>query len=247
MTSQASNAGMGNAAMTRDSLSERIYDRLRAGLMTGVYEPGERMNITQIAKSFDTSPTPVREAIMQLVREGALELRPGHQPRVVATSAERYLEVRTVRIPLERLAAERAAEHLTPAEMLEIQYQARRCQDAEAAELWKEALAANQEFHFAIYRAARLPLLVQVIENLWLLTGPFINHLYRGRVQLYRSGEPHERILKAMQARDAAEAGRAVEHDIMRGSEAMIAQLQAMAAAAAEQPVPRRGRRRAAA
>jgi DNA-binding GntR family transcriptional regulator len=207
--------------VSRDSLSDKIYDRLRFGLMTGVYEPGERLNIRQLAKAFETSPTPVREAMIQLAREGALELRPGHLLRVPNMTLERYLEVRDVRIPLERLAAERAAQMISESELLEIQYQARRCVDAETSELWKEALAANQEFHFAIYKASRSPVLVRVLENLWLLTGPFINHLYPSGSS-YRSFHPHDRIIQALRRRDSAEAGEAVVHDILQGSAAMV-------------------------
>lgn len=229
-----------NSAVSRDTLSEKVYGRIRAGLMTGGHEPGERLNIARIAKSFDTSPTPVREAMMQLVREGALELRPGHQMRVPDMDLDRYLEVRSIRIPLERLAAEKAAQNMTHNEMMELEYQARRCLDAEDRELWKEALAANQEFHFTIYRASRSPVLVRVIENLWLLTGPFINHLYSGQVRHYRSGEPHERILRALKAKDPAEAPAAVEHDIMRGSEAIVAQIRGAQAVAQDEKKPRR-------
>jgi DNA-binding GntR family transcriptional regulator len=211
-------------AVSRDSLSDKIYDRLRFGLMTGVYEPGERLNIRQLAKSFETSPTPVREAMIQLAREGALELRTGHLLRVPNMSLERYLEVRDVRIPLERLAAERAAKTISESELLEIQYQARRCVDAESREMWKEALAANQEFHFAIYKAAHSPVLVRVLENLWLLTGPFINHLYPG-ASSYRSTQPHDRIVQALKRHDIVEAGEAVVHDILQGSHAMIERL----------------------
>jgi DNA-binding GntR family transcriptional regulator len=207
--------------VSRDSLSEKIYDRLRFGLMTGVYEPGERLNIRRLAKSFETSPTPVREAMIQLVREGALELRPGHLLRVPNVAPERYLEVRNVRIPLERLAAESAARNVTERELLEIQYQARRCVDAETSGSWKEALVANQRFHFAIYKASQSPLLVRVLENLWLLTGPFINHLYLSGSS-YRSADPHDRIVQALSRRDAAEAGEAVVHDILQGSTAML-------------------------
>lgn len=231
------------AALSRDTLSEKVYSRLRSGLMTGGYEPGERMNISHIAKTFDTSPTPVREAMMQLVREGALELRPGHQLRVPEMGLDRYVEVRAIRIPLERLAAEAAAQNMTQNEIMELEYQARRCRDAEERELWKEALAANQEFHFAIYQASRSPVLVRVIENLWLLTGPLINHIYPSQVQYYRSDEPHKRILRALQNRDSAEAAEAVEYDVKRGSEAIIAQIRAAQGAAQAEAKPKRRKR----
>jgi DNA-binding GntR family transcriptional regulator len=213
----------------RTSLSERIYERLRFALMTGGYEPGERLNIRQLAITYETSPTPVREATMQLAREGALELRHGHLLRVPDMTIEGYLEIRDIRIPLERLAAERAASRIAPDELLELQYQSRRCVDAESVGLWKEALAANQEFHFVVYRAARSAVLLRMIENMWLLTGPFINHLYAAARPAYHSAEPHTRIVEALQKGDAAAAGDAVAHDIMLGSTTLVEQFNAYA------------------
>ena len=82
-------------------------------LMTGQYEPGSRLNIRRLAATYNTSPTPVREAIVQLVREGALELRLGHQPRVPVLTIPQYINIRETRAPLERLAAELGAVHIT--------------------------------------------------------------------------------------------------------------------------------------
>jgi DNA-binding GntR family transcriptional regulator len=231
-------------ALGRTSLADRIYERLRLALMTGGYEPGQRLNIRQLAISYETSSTPVREATMQLAREGALELRPGHLLRVPDMTIEGYLEVRDIRLPLERLAAERAATRITPGELLELQYQSRRCVDAEAAGLWKEALAANQEFHFVVYRAARSAVLVRMIENMWLLTGPFINHLYASARPSYRSAEPHSRIIGALEKRDAAAAGNAVTHDITLGSTTLVEQINAYEAMRPPATTRRRAGRR---
>jgi len=79
-------------SLSRDSLSEKIYGRLRLALMTGVYDSGARLNIRGLAAGYKTSPTPVREAVMQLVREGALELRLGHQPRVPVLTIPQYIQ-----------------------------------------------------------------------------------------------------------------------------------------------------------
>ena len=57
--------------LIRNSLSERIYARLRVALMTGVYESGAKLNIRGLAAQYQISPTPVREAVMQLVRESS--------------------------------------------------------------------------------------------------------------------------------------------------------------------------------
>src|SRR5271163_1327697 len=167
-----------STSVPRDSLSERIYGRLRLALMTGVYESGARLNIRGLAASYETSPTPVREAVMQLVREGALELRLGHQPRVPVLTIPQYIKIREARVPLERLAAELAAVNMTESLLESLRTFHHRFIQAEQEMKWKEALAANQGFHFAIYRASDNEILVRIIENLWLLAGPFVNNHY---------------------------------------------------------------------
>lgn len=216
----------GSGTIARDSLSAQIHARLSAALMQGEYAPGDRLTIRRLAERFATSATPVREAVMQLVRQGALELRPGVQPRVPDVGLAGYLEIRDTRIPLERLASERAAVHIGAAELAALQRHSADMHAAEDAGRWKQALAANQAFHFTVYRASRMPVLIRYIGSLWLQIGPFINHLYP---PVWRSGEStrlHVEIIAALSRRDAKAAGEAVVREILRGSAAIEQRLQ---------------------
>ena len=204
--------------LNRDSLSERIYARLRIALMTGQYEPGSRLNIRRLAASYSTSPTPVREAIVQLVREGALELRLGHQPRVPVLTIPQYINIRETRAPLERLAAELGSVHITDAQIELLNEVHERFVQSEKDERWKEALAANQEFHFIIYRASGNDVLVRVIENLWLLAGPFVNNQYPIVRNNAHAVHPHLLIIDALGRRSPGESGDLVVRDLREGS-----------------------------
>ena len=205
------------ADANRDSLSERIYARLRIDLMSGRYEPGSRLNIRGLAAAYDMSPTPVREAIVQLVREGALELRLGHQPRVPVLTIPQYINIRETRAPLERLAAELGAVHITEGDIETLKALHDRFVQSEIEERWKEALAANQEFHFTIYRASGNDVLVRCIENLWLLAGPFVNNQYP-LVRETHSVHPHLLIIDALTRRAPGETGELVVRDLREGS-----------------------------
>src|SRR3546814_13602075 len=55
------------------SLSEQVYGRLRSALMRAELKPDQRLKIRDLAAKLGTSETPVREALFQLAREGALE------------------------------------------------------------------------------------------------------------------------------------------------------------------------------
>lgn len=207
-----------NKGITRDSLSGKIYDDLRSSLMTGAFEPGERLNIRRLASDYDTSPTPVREAVMQLVREGGLELRPGHELRVPVLSLERYIKIREVRAPLERLAAELAASKITKEELSRLAKANENFMRAEKQKRWKEALAFNKEFHFTIYGASRNDVLVNTIENLWLLSGPFINNQYPSAILEHDKNHPHTLVVDALRRGAAREAGKIVVDEMMSGS-----------------------------
>jgi DNA-binding GntR family transcriptional regulator len=225
----------------RDSLSEKIYAQLRLALISGLYEPGSRLNIRGLAAANKTSPTPVREAVVQLVREGALELRLGHQPRVPILSISEYVKIREVRAPLERLAAELAAVHISAAEIAALEKHHGDFVEAERDRRWKTALAANQAFHFTIYHASNNDVLVRVIENLWLLGGPFVNNQYPGVPRAHMEAHPHVLIIDALRRKAPGESGELVVRDLREGSYLILQRLKAVEA---DLSAPRRRRRK---
>lgn len=212
----------------RNSLSDQIYARLRVALMTGQYEPGSKLNIRKLAASYDMSPTPVREAVFQLVREGALELRLGHQPRIPVLSIPQYINIRETRAPLERLATELSAVRISEADIEKLKSLHEQFIGSEDVQRFKDALAANQEFHFTIYRASGNDVLVRVIENLWLLAGPFVNNQYPLESESSPRVHPHILIIDALTRRSPAEAGELVIRDLREGSYVILEKLKRM-------------------
>lgn len=206
----------------RSSLSQQVYQHLRLGIMAGRFPPGTRLSISGLAEQFGTSPTPVREAVFQLVRERALELRPGHQPRVPILEIERYIETREVRAPLERLAAELAAARISQAELEELAALHRHYAECEDRQDWTGALAANQSFHFCVYGASGNPVLKSVLENFWLITGPFVTNQYPAILNSRINPHPHSMLIEALRRGDSSEAGDALVNDLRDGSHKVL-------------------------
>jgi DNA-binding GntR family transcriptional regulator len=228
----------GDPITTRSSLSERIYVDLRLALMSGTYEPGDKINIRKLSIASQTSSTPVREAVMQLVREGALELKLGYQPRVPTLSAEQYIKIREVRAPLERLATELATVRVSDAMLARLASLDQQFIDAERLCSWKEAMRANQEYHFLIYKASGNDVLVRTIENLWLLTGPLVHKQYLSARRTPSETTLHRQIIDALARRVPNEAGDLIVQDMRQGSAVILDHLR--------HPEPRgRGRRAA--
>src|SRR5690606_25428962 len=81
----------------------------------------------------------------------------------------------------------------------------------------------NRDFHFAILRMARMPILFGICENMWVLMGPFLR-LFHDKMpvrQLSASEHKHRELLDALAAGDP-EASRSALQDDIRWGEEMI-------------------------
>ena len=101
----------------RDNLTARVFQELRVALMEGRFRPGHRFKIRELAETMGVSETPIREALMQLVRARALNMQASRSIEVARLSASQYEELRSIRILLEGLAAERATTRISKADI----------------------------------------------------------------------------------------------------------------------------------
>ena len=126
-----------------DNLQEQLYQNIRSGLLSGRFQPGERLKIRDLAAEWGTSPMPVRAALQRLVAEGALEGEPQRSVRVPPMTRERYQNIFQVRLGLEGLAVELAIPRLTPADLAELR-DLRQFSNSSSKEVWRSRLKASQ-------------------------------------------------------------------------------------------------------
>jgi DNA-binding GntR family transcriptional regulator len=208
--------------VARDSLTSRVYADLRTGLLHGRFRPGQRLKIRELAAAMDVSETPVREAVMQLVREGGLEMRTGSAIRVTRLALADYLELRRIRILLEGLAAEAAARRATPAAIAALAAHHERLAKAEEDGDWPTALEANFRFHHGLWKLAAMPNLLGILEGIWLRNGPLVNLLYPDARPRYDGRHQHLNVLDGLAARRPAQVRKAVRDDLIEGGRALV-------------------------
>ncbi|MDX3974024.1 GntR family transcriptional regulator [Shinella sp.] len=219
--------------INKGNLSEQVYGTIRASLMDGRYEPGERLTIASLADQLGVSITPVREAIFRLVTERALEMRAATSIQVRSLTASELREIQLIRHHLEGEAAAQAAlkisrENLTALDALQADFSNAAASDP------LEASRFNREFHFRLAEAAEMPMLYSTIEGMWAQMGPLI-HLYHLNTptRVLASGEHgHYAVLRALAARDPESARQAIQADIGVGV-VMVDWLEAKGAAKA--------------
>lgn len=219
----------------RTNLGSRVYQHLSYQLMSARLKPGERLKIRALSKALNVSETPVREALLQLVREGALEMKEGYYIRVKHMSLADYLEIRDIRAELEPLAAVRALPEMTDDDIAQLAGTHERLMEAERTKAYDDALLHNYDFHFGIYRHSRMPHLMTLLERLWVRVGPMLNFLYPDAHPTYEGVHQHLNILEALRTKDADALRRALINDLMEGGRKFVELLKARESVAGDQ------------
>jgi DNA-binding GntR family transcriptional regulator len=203
------------APVGRETLRLRVYEELRRAIARGRFRPGQSLTVRGLAAALGVSATPVREALQMLAAEGALLAEPNRFFRVPELRREQFAEIREVRAALEGLAAEKAAGQVTPEELGRMEEANARALSAIDAQDTEGYLAANEEFHFALYAAARSPLLERHIRALWLRAGPSLRILFNDIALVRELTDNHRTALNAMRDGDAASAREAIRRDVL--------------------------------
>lgn len=218
----------------------RVYAALKVALMNGDLLPGQRLVVREIAERFQTSAMPVREALRQLVSDGALFDHPNRGVIVPEATVEVVTDLVRVRCLIEGAATDWAASTITPDELEQIERLNQAMMERTAGSEPADYLALNRDFHFAIYRAARSPLLQPTIERLWLRAGPWLN-IMREEATLGLGLDHHLEMLAGLHAGDGARARRALVADISDAADIMLRTL----SSGSLRPPPVRRRRKA--
>jgi GntR family transcriptional regulator, rspAB operon transcriptional repressor len=141
-----------------------IHATIRRDIVLLRLRPGTRLSENELAERFGTSRTPVREALIRLVDEGLIEVRPQRGSFVSRISLRAVERARFVRQAIETAVVRRAAEiGLRPAAVAAIE-EAIADQEAaaQAADLFT---AADERFHRIFAEGVGLPEVWDVIER----------------------------------------------------------------------------------
>ena len=195
---------------------ERVYRTLRTQVMHGELAPGQPLTLRGIARTFDVSMTPAREAVRRLVAEGALSLSSSGRVATPELTPERIEELAAIRALLEPELAARALPraHFALIERLATINAA----NAEAV-VKQDAVAyvrTNLEFHRTLYLRAQAPAMLALTETVWLQLGPTMRALYT-RLRRKEPPQHHRMILAALKAGDEPGLRLAVRTDVTQG------------------------------
>lgn len=196
------------------SLEEQAYRRLRQALVEGVFTPGQKLSIRRVAAALGTSPMPARTALRRLSAEQAVDVLPSGTAVVPRLTRATFAELGAIRAELEPLAVRLAAPAIDRATHAALTKVVRAGRSARETNDAVEVLRADRQFLFALYRAAAAPMLLGIIETLWLRRGPHFwdaRWLILGRVP---AANRHVEILEALRRKDGHRASAELKAEI---------------------------------
>ncbi|MFC8195459.1 GntR family transcriptional regulator [Streptomyces sp. NPDC057298] len=193
----------------KPSYRERVADALRAALIAGELRPGEVHSAPALAARFGVSATPVREAMLDLAKEGLVDTVPNKGFRVTAVSEKQLDEYTHIRSLIEIPTTVGLAARADSAALEALRPVAREIVTAAAAGDLIAYVEADIRFHLGLLALAGNDHLVEVVGDLRGRSRLYGLHALVEAGRLEASAEEHLEILDALAARDE-EAVRAV-------------------------------------
>ncbi len=144
-----------------------VYDAIKAAIIYGELKPGERLRHESLAKQFNVSHTPVRQALERLVADGFADRVAYRGIRVVSLNEEEIAEVYTFRLLLEPIAIRLAAENISENTIEELSALIGKANLMVSLEQMNERREINRDFHEKIIKECGKLVLTRLIKLIW--------------------------------------------------------------------------------
>lgn len=196
------------------TIADSIFDRLSHRIITGDLPAGEKLRQDHIARAFETSHVPVREALLRLEARGLARSEPRRGMRVTALDPAEVREVIEMRVALETLALQHAIQILTPADIKAADTARIACDGAQDMPTWE---TRNRVFHRTILTPCARPRLLHAIDDLHIAGARHLFTHWRHR-WVQRADTDHAAIVQAMKRKDTATATAILVRHIRRAN-----------------------------
>lgn len=175
---------------------------IREAILSGEYQPGDRIPEEEISQKLGVSRTPVREAIVILQQENLLEIRPRYGVFVRTFSNEELIDLLRVTSVMHGLSAYLAAQKITDRQVSSL-FKVLAEYDETAAPNWKEFRNTDRKFHSIIIKVANSPTLTNIWENQnsQIILARFYPLTFPERPK--RSMAEHKQVAECLAKRDA--------------------------------------------
>ncbi|TCN18419.1 GntR family transcriptional regulator [Mesobacillus foraminis] len=188
------------------ALGTQVYKVLRSDIIRGIFAPGDKLDINELATKFGVSRSPVKEAVNQLVHEGLIEIVPRRGTYISQLRFKDCMEALEARFMVEIWAASQIIDHITD-EQINIWEQIIQKMDSLLKEdtfSYEEYSQLDVEFHQLIVKWTGN----QKVQNIYQSINPLISLARIGFNEVFEKSvkrhKDHHNMLEALKNRNLA-------------------------------------------
>lgn len=210
----------------RTSLSREAYRALRSAILNRELVPGSKVSVRPLSEALGLSPTPIKEALLALEREGfltAITNRGYYVPTFGAIDVPEIYELREALESLSARLAVRRGDPALPAKLNALLKEQRSCARHEDFEHYGDL---DLEFHRTLWEASGNRRLVQAAETLAGQLRLLISTSAIVPGRLNASLAEHGEIVECIKEGKEARAARAMSKHVQRAGQALAAHLE---------------------
>lgn len=149
-----------------EGLSEHVYTYLLSQILTGNLKPGEKIAEARIAQEFNTSRTPIREAMRKLESQGLIQIFPKRYAQVSNFSEKEIQDIGMIRVSLDILSIKLVSLYSNKVELLNLKKIAEDCLQAFKDNNGVKRRKLDSDFHTELCRMSQNSLLFKMQEDL---------------------------------------------------------------------------------
>jgi len=195
----------------------RIYREVRRSIIMGHIKPGARLNVGMLSERYDTSVTPVRDALQMLSQDELVTIKPRSGYFVTRITLKKLRDMLELRKILELAAIDLAVSRISEAQLDELQtVHAGYTGDDDLS--YDRYTDENRLFHYLVARASGNFELADMIGHLHDRLARFMVYRHAGESQ----EETHALIVNALIVHDLQEARKYLLEDIDTSRDAIL-------------------------
>lgn len=194
------------------TISGQILQTLSDQIIRGQLAPDEKLRQDYIAKIFNTSHVPVREALLKLEARGFAVSVPRRGVRVAPFDPRDIIEIKAMRLALEPVALGYAIPLITSNDLVKIKGAQRECDEAHDLITWEKA---NRLFHKTILISCGMPRLLASIETLQILSARHFWNTWKSTWE-GRTDRDHSAIVNAISHKNSDSAISVLQKHLQR-------------------------------
>lgn len=210
---------IGGRMYSYKNMPDIIAEALKESILNGELEGGQQLKQEEIAKYYNSSMTPIREALRRLEAQGLVKFYPNKGAIVSELSADEVKEIFEIRILLEKGALEFAIDNLNNND---IEYARSILQRMDNERTSKNLSELNWEFHNTLYKASSRQRLLELIGHAHINVERYMRIYLLDMNYHSTSQQEHYKILEACKDKNKEIAGILLKQHMEKASKSLV-------------------------